>query len=544
MFRRNLRVYALFLTCLLAFTSCKNNPTVVSQSSLEKKLSVADLEVVDCLLPAQVKRLGSTRFLSQRRPTKTTAADCRVRGGEYVEFDRANYKTALKVWIPAAEAGDAEAQVNVGEIYERGLNGEPNHKVAAFWYLKAAKQGNSRAQFNLGTLYEQGLGVPKDKMESLNWYRKAWGMEEDSVVFQSAANEQVKELRASMDKEIRAKTGKIKILDKQIKELQKQVASSSTNSEVEEELEQLRNWVKTLETEKNESVQKIAALPKFREPSALNAEELFSEQQANTALNKNKYGKYYALVIGNQDYENMEDLDSPINDATRAARILKERYGFNVELLSNVSNLQIMQALNQLNNILTEDDNLLIFYAGHGSRIKTGDWESGYWLPVNADRPPNDARWVSNESITRHLSRIKAKRVLVMADSCYAGLLSSAPGFIFAGANKNYSEAYLEYVLPKKSRLLFTSGGDHPVLDSLEKEGHSVFARSLLDKLENNTKIISGSELFLTIKDSVTNAAKALGVKQVPEFKAIKGAGHEAGSFFFVPADSPAAFNH
>ncbi len=52
---------------------------------------------------------------------KTTASDCRIRGGEYVEFDRADMKTALKVWLEAAQAGDPEAQNNVGEIYERGL---------------------------------------------------------------------------------------------------------------------------------------------------------------------------------------------------------------------------------------------------------------------------------------------------------------------------------------------------------------------------------------------------------------------------------------
>ena len=301
-----------------------------------------------------------------------------------------------------------------------------------------------------------------------------------------------------------------------------------------EELAELKSWVEKLESEKNASQQEFAALPKFREPSSLEVENLFAETKSDSTSKESKYGKYYALVIGNQDYDNLEDLDSPLNDSARAAAILRDRYGFSVELLSNVNNLQIMQALNRLNDVLTEDDNLLIFYAGHGSRIKNGDWESGYWLPINADLPPNDARWVSNESITRHLSRVKAKRVLVMADSCYAGLLSSAPGFVFAGANANYSGAYLDYVLPKKSRLLLTSGGDQPVLDNLG-QGHSVFARSLLDQLENNDKIISGSELFLNIRDNVTQMAGALGVDQTPEFKAIKGAGHEAGSFFFVP---------
>src|SRR5579863_2368791 len=46
----------------------------------------ADLEIVDCLLPGQVRQLGNTTYLTQRRPIHTTTADCRIRGGEYVAY--------------------------------------------------------------------------------------------------------------------------------------------------------------------------------------------------------------------------------------------------------------------------------------------------------------------------------------------------------------------------------------------------------------------------------------------------------------------------
>jgi len=157
-----------------------------SRSQIESD-RVAELQVVDCLLPGQVRRLGNTSYMTPRRPTRTTAADCSIRGGEYVAYDRADYKTALTVWMAAAEGGDAEAQTNVGEIFERGLGGSPNYEAALIWYNKAAQQGNSRAQFNLGTLYERGLGVEKSQLQALNWYRKAWGMPQDDIIYQSAA---------------------------------------------------------------------------------------------------------------------------------------------------------------------------------------------------------------------------------------------------------------------------------------------------------------------------------------------------------------------
>ena len=66
-----------------------------------------------------------------------TTSDCRIRGGEYVSYDRADLKSSLRIWMAAAQAGDAEAQATVGEIYERGLGTEPNYD-AALAALKSA----------------------------------------------------------------------------------------------------------------------------------------------------------------------------------------------------------------------------------------------------------------------------------------------------------------------------------------------------------------------------------------------------------------------
>src|SRR6185503_6503749 len=98
----------------------------------------ADFMVVDCLLPGQLRRLGTrSTYLSARRPVRAAAHDCRIRGGEYVEYDRADLKSALGAWLPQAEAGDVEAQGIVGEIYERGLGVAADYGAAAKWYRLA-----------------------------------------------------------------------------------------------------------------------------------------------------------------------------------------------------------------------------------------------------------------------------------------------------------------------------------------------------------------------------------------------------------------------
>src|SRR3972149_6546439 len=91
-----------------------------------------DFMIVDCLLPGQIRRLGAQlTFLTARRAIKTSSRDCEIRGGEYVAFDRSNYATALKIWLPLAKEGDASAQTYVGEIFEKGLGVPPDHAAAA-----------------------------------------------------------------------------------------------------------------------------------------------------------------------------------------------------------------------------------------------------------------------------------------------------------------------------------------------------------------------------------------------------------------------------
>jgi len=55
-----------------------------------------------------------------------------------------------------AEAGDAEAQFNLGGMYAQGTSVEMDGKEAIKWYRKAADQGVAEAQFNLGLMYRVG----------------------------------------------------------------------------------------------------------------------------------------------------------------------------------------------------------------------------------------------------------------------------------------------------------------------------------------------------------------------------------------------------
>lgn len=87
--------------------------------------------------------------------------------------DRGDYATAARLLRPLAAQGNANAQYNLGAMYESGHGVVQDHKEAVKWYRLAAAQGDADAQFNLGNMYKDGQGVVQDHEEAVKWFRLA-----------------------------------------------------------------------------------------------------------------------------------------------------------------------------------------------------------------------------------------------------------------------------------------------------------------------------------------------------------------------------------
>jgi TPR repeat protein len=88
-------------------------------------------------------------------------------------FATSSLTADIKTLRKQAEAGDANAQFNIGSMYENGSGVRQDYAEAARWYRKAAERGDARAQYNLGIFHQNGWGVPQDHAEAVKWYRKA-----------------------------------------------------------------------------------------------------------------------------------------------------------------------------------------------------------------------------------------------------------------------------------------------------------------------------------------------------------------------------------
>lgn len=596
---------------------------------------VDDFRVVDCLIPGQIRRLGrSVTYVTRRRAVKTTPSDCEIRGGEYVSYDRANYQTALKVWLPLARKGDPKAQTYVGEIFEKGLGTSPDHAKAADWYRRAAERGYTNAQQNLGHLYEKGLGVPRDPAKAVYWYRRASGLPETAPLFKAPSSDQSDELgrlqerlqrRIRESDSMRRRLGEIQDqLKKSKRELEKrkrleseqrkkqsdtereltntQAAWAKDRRALDERLNQVNREIlvsgrKPLEIKLldpkivkirgasivrvrqgirtqpiigrvrfasmvpdvyvNKQKQIITSKGMFRVEIAIRpsgtpveivavdldrnqVEFKFRLQPAADILGKSPdletlkkaAGRYFALVIGNNENRYMPKLETAVLDARAVSDTLASQYGFNVVTLLDATRNDILGHLSKLRNKLTEKDNLLIYYAGHGVLDRVND--RGHWLPVDA-QPDNRASWISNVDISDHMNLFNAKHILVIADSCYSGALTiSAIPDLQDVLSTEKKLRMMKTITEQISRTALTSGGLTPVID--ESDGrHSIFAKVLLEQLRNNKEPMEGRRLFRKIFANVVYAASRYGMEQEPQYAPIRYAGHSGGDFVFIP---------
>lgn len=233
-------------------------------------------------------------------------------------------------------------------------------------------------------------------------------------------------------------------------------------------------------------------------------------------------GRYYALVIAVQDYldDKVNDLDYPIQDAQNMIAALTTQYTFDapdITFLKNPTKDQVSNAFDGLINQVTDRDNLLIFYAGHGfwdERLK-----QGFWLPADAKKDFR-SNWLSNGTIRDYINGIRSKHTLLISDACFSG------GIFKTRAAFGPPDRALEELYKTPSRKAMTSGAMKEVPDK------SVFVSFLIKKLQENTMpYMPVQTLFSRLREPVINNSPN---SQVPMFGVIRETGDEDGEFVFI----------
>lgn len=255
----------------------------------------------------------------------------------------------------------------------------------------------------------------------------------------------------------------------------------------------------------------------------------------NISASVSNSGVYRALIIGNNEYRDKQgkwqSLSTAVTDARAVARLLTQHYGFtDVKLLENATRRDVLYALEELADKSLQNDNVLIYYAGHG--FLDDETNKGFWVPVDASGDDHTT-FLRNSTIRDEVSSIasRVKHTLLISDSCFSGsLLRTASRGI---SESEHTEKYFEKVSNKKSVQIMAAGGFEFVDDNYRNSGHSPFTYFLLNELStNNSPMFTVSQLSGNVERAVAN-----NVDQVPESGVLQGAGDELGEFIFIKMD-------
>jgi len=274
------------------------------------------------------------------------------------------------------------------------------------------------------------------------------------------------------------------------------------------QLEPGDNQIRIIAMDQEDNLKELSVVIKYIQPVVTLADKI------------TKSATYYGLIIGIDKYldDEIQALDNAVTDAQRLYQTLTGKYNFkeeNIKFIENATREDIIRSLDELGKVTTHDDNLLIFYAGHGH------WDDkaniGYWLPSDADSDVK-INWFRNSTLVDYLKEIKSKHTLLIVDACFSGSI-----FKTRNAFGNREKAYEKlYELP--SRKAMTSGILTKVPD------RSSFNRYLIQRLEENDETyLSSEQLFSSFRLAVINNSDA-----IPYYGEIDKVGDEGGDFIFL----------
>ena len=176
------KCYFLLLAMLMAMPLTVNAEFVGTSSSDSVSIEPIVIPPGNGVIPINLDSIREAEIDSLTKVAEQGSVEAQKKLGRiyrYKDYDKQDYKEALKWYRKAAEQGDDEAQRVLGEYYRKGSFfdyddvDEHDYAEAAKWYRKAAEQGNAKAQSELGNLYCEGNGVKQDYAEAAKWYRKA-----------------------------------------------------------------------------------------------------------------------------------------------------------------------------------------------------------------------------------------------------------------------------------------------------------------------------------------------------------------------------------
>ncbi|MGH1437622.1 MAG: eIF2A-related protein [Lewinella sp.] len=263
----------------------------------------------------------------------------------------------------------------------------------------------------------------------------------------------------------------------------------------------------------------------------------------------------HAFIIGINDYEHLTPLSTAVNDARVLAKRLAEDHGYQVHPpLLNANRAAIMQLLEvDLPRLVSEEDRILFYFAGHGIALDSDDDPKGYLVPVDA-KPGDPETLLAMDTFHDAITKLPCKHGLLVLDCCFAGAFKWSTGFrdvMFDLPGIIYQERFYQYTQDPAWQVITSSASDQKAVDILSDRTlgmrstadakHSPFATALLAGLageadtvpkEKGDGVITATELYTYLRDRVEDETTEEGKRQSPAMFSLQR--HDKGQYIFL----------
>lgn len=235
-------------------------------------------------------------------------------------------------------------------------------------------------------------------------------------------------------------------------------------------------------------------------------------------LPEKKPGEKLAIIIASNQFASGDDwpyLNNPLNDAMDVGDTLTNQYGYKVQYVLNKPKAEINKRLIELSKDLKEDDQLIIFFAGHGD-YNDELLDDGFIVctdskPIAAD-PTRDS-YLSFNGLSRIFNNLPSRQVMVLLDVCFGGTFGDKVVKTVQSDKEvkvNPNEPFVSKKLRLRTRRFISSGGKNTVPDkdlSPQFANHSPFAVLLLEALRTKglNNYLTSSQIYAMIQDKLTS---------------------------------------
>lgn len=375
------------------------------------------------------------RKINEKRVAEGSAKAMVILGNFYYlgQGGKKDSAKALELFLMAANQPNpddkdavAAAETMIGNFYHNSIGVDNDDKLAVYWFKRAAEHNEPWGQGELAKCYFNGEGVEQDYNQAVYWFERA----------KNNGNSQIEGWL-------------VKAKEKQ-KEQQALIQSQDTKE--------------------------LPLLPAMPVKDVTNVDENIPQvsQQASTT---------YAVIIGNEQYENEAAVPFAEHDAQVFAEYVKKTLGVpekNIRLIANAGLNRIRGAVRWLKEAMEAtggQGKVIVYYAGHGIPDEAN--KNAYLLPVDGIGSDVESAY-SLTRLYKELGALPAERITVFLDACFSG--AKREGDMMASARGVAIKVKEE--TPQGKMIVFTAAQGDETAYPYTAQKHGMFTYYLLKKLQ------------------------------------------------------------